>query len=264
MKALILAAGRGSRLHPYTQRMPKCLTELGGKTLIGRQIETLQKAGIKDILIATGFEANQLRLPGTRQILNPDWETTNMVETLFCAKTEFGDDLVVAYGDIIYESRILDALLRSPHDISIAVDLEWRSYWEHRFADPLSDAESLVLDDVGRIIEIGAPVTEINAIQAQYMGLMRFHKAGLVALANARQNFRHVHRNWMNNRPVEKAYMTDLLMEMILMGTDVHAVPVRGGWIEIDTVADYERTAAMFADGTIRRFFNPESTRRGP
>ena len=103
MRAVILAAGRGSRLQAYTERAPKCLAELGGMTLIGRQLATLRGAGITDIVIATGYRGEMLELPGTRRVHNPLWETTNMVETLFRAEAEFGDDVVVSYGDIADE-----------------------------------------------------------------------------------------------------------------------------------------------------------------
>ena len=174
MRALILAAGRGSRLHPYTDTTPKCMTEIAGIPLIERQITTLRACGITDIVIVTGYLADHLKLPGTRQIHNPRWMETNMVESLFCAVEEFTDDPIVSYSDIVYERRVLEALLGSQSNISVAVDTNWRAYWEFRFEDPLSDAESLRLDAEGRIIDIGLPVDNIDDIEAQYMGLMRF------------------------------------------------------------------------------------------
>ena len=214
-KAIILAAGRGSRLHSYTQDRPKCLAELGGQTLIERQLATLRNAGIHDIVIATGYRAEMLALPGTRQVHNPRWETTNMVESLFCAEAEFGRDLVVSYGDIIYEPRVLAALLDSPHEIAVAVDRNWRAYWEHRFEDPLGDAESLRINAEGCITDVGNEVANINDIQAQYMGLMRFKNGGVDALRAARAGLGTVSRPWMERRPLVGAYMTDLLMEMV-------------------------------------------------
>lgn len=259
MKALILAAGRGSRLRPYTKDMPKCLTELGGMTLIERQLRTLRAGGIDDIVLVTGFEGRQLVLPGTRRIHNARWQRTNMVESLFAAESEFDDDMIVSYGDIVYEPRILDAILASPHDTSVAVDRAWRAYWARRFDDPLSDAESLRTDGYGRIVDIGAPVDGLDAIDARYMGLLRFRGNGVEALRDARAQLGSRRRAWMNHRPVEQAYMTDLLMEMILMGTPVHAVPVDGGWLEVDTVADYEKLARDFETGDIVRFFDPDA-----
>ncbi|MEE9250006.1 MAG: phosphocholine cytidylyltransferase family protein [Alphaproteobacteria bacterium] len=257
MRAIILAAGRGRRLHPYTADRPKCLIELGGMTLIERQLTVLRGAGIDDIVIATGYRADMLELPDTRQVYNPHWETTNMVETLFCAEAAFGNDIIVTYGDIVFEPRVLAALLASTHEISVVVDRNWRAYWEHRFADPLSDAESLRLDDNGRITDIGNKVSDLEEIQAQYIGLMRYRGKGIDALRFVRAGLGSVHRPWMDERPLRKAYMTDLLMGMILTGHEVHAVEIEGGWLEIDTREDYEKARAMIADGTITCFFNP-------
>ena len=129
MKAIILAAGRGSRLKPYTKESPKCLTELGGMTLIERQLQTLRNQGIDDIIIITGYKSDQLKLPETRQIHNTSWANTNMVESLFCAEAEFGKDIIVCYSDIIYEPNVLSSLLMSTEDISVVVDRKWRAYW---------------------------------------------------------------------------------------------------------------------------------------
>ena len=259
MRALILAAGRGSRLHPYTDTVPKCLTEIAGITLIERQITTLRACGIKDIVIVTGYLADHLKLPDTHQIHNPRWMETNMVESLFCAVEEFTDDLIVSYSDIVYERRVLEALLRSQSNISVAVDKNWRAYWEFRFADPLSDAESLRLDVEGRITDIGLPVDDIDGIEAQYIGLMRFRGDGVDILTQTKQELGFRRRAWMDERPIEKAYMTDLLMEMVLTGVDVHAVPIAGGWLEIDTVKDYRDIAELYESGDISRFYDAQA-----
>ena len=260
MKALILAAGRGSRLNPFTENYPKCLTDLAGMTLIDRQIRTLRAAGISDIVIVTGYLAEMLALPGTRQCHNPDWAKTNMVESLFSAESEFGDDVIVSYGDIIYEPRVLGALLASTDDISVVVDSRWRAYWETRFKDPLSDAESLCFDEDGRITDIGNVVPDIDDIQAQYIGLMRFKGSGINILQRARADLGKISRPGMKKRTLANAYMTDLLMEIILTGETVRGVAVDSGWLEIDTVEDYESATAMISDGRIAQFFNPAST----
>jgi L-glutamine-phosphate cytidylyltransferase len=257
MKAIILAAGRGSRLHPYTAECPKCLTELGGQSLISRQLSVLRSAGIEDIIIVTGYRRDMLRLVGTREVHNERWESTNMVESLFCAKEEFGEDLIVSYSDIVYEERILQALLASDREVEVAVDHKWRDYWEWRFDDPLSDAESLRLDAEGRILDIGGEVRKIQEIEAQYMGLMRFRGGGVEQLKKARGHMQNADRAWKASRPVEKAYMTDLLMEMVLMGFEVWSVQIEGGWLEVDTVEDYERLSPLFEDGGIKRFYDP-------
>ena len=259
LTAILLAAGRGERLRPYTDDRPKCLVELGGMTLLERQLATLRGCGIEDIVIITGYRDDTLKSGGLRRAHNARWQTTNMVETLFCAEDTFGDDMIVAYTDIVYEPRILAALLDSADDCSVVVDRAWRTYWEHRYSDPLIDAESLQIDNDGRITEIGGPVADADEIDARYVGLMRFRGPGIGALKSTRAILGSVPRQWMEERPIVQAYMTDLLMEMILTGHAVHAVETEGGWLEIDTVDDYENARFMMTQGTLARFYDPSS-----
>ena len=255
-RAIILAAGRGSRLHPYTENAPKCQTVLNGKSLIDRQIDTLRGAGIDDIVLATGYLAEKLAHLDLRRIHNPDWANTNMVETLFNCDAEFGEDLLVCYSDIVYEPRVLTALLETSNELSVAVNTDWRAFWELRFENPLEDAESLRLGEDGRILDIGSPVERIEEIEGQFMGLMRFCGNGIERLRKAKKSLDHAERDWKQIRPARKAYMTDLLMELVLMGNSVFAEKVHGGWLEIDTVEDYEKIRIGFKDGSIRRFLD--------
>ena len=256
MKAIILAAGRGSRLAGYSEDRPKSLNTLSGVPIIERQIATLQNGGVDDITIVTGYRADQLILPGTAQVHNPDWQTTNMVESLFCAEVIFTDDLLICYADIVYEPKVLRAIQDSPHDVSVIVDRNWKAYWDWRFADPLSDAESLRLSANGQITDIGNKASTIDEIEAQYIGLIKISKVGLSALAQARRGVIENDRPWKQKRDVKQAYMTDVLMEMILLGLPVHGVRIDGGWLEFDTTEDYENAERLAAIGELAQFFD--------
>ncbi len=109
-------------------------------------------------------------------------------------------------------------------------------------------------------VPFGKPVTDLDEVEAQNIGLLRFRGKGVSALRAARASMAATRRPWRGKRSVANACMTHLLMEMILTGTDVHAMPVDGGWLEVDTVEDYQRYAAMIADGPITRYFNPSKT----
>ena len=104
-RALILAAGQGTRLRPLTDDKPKCLVPLVGQSLLGRQVDTLKQCGIDDIHIATGYRSDQLEALGFATTKNPRFDSTNMVETLFSALPFIRQtgDLVIAYGDIVYQ-----------------------------------------------------------------------------------------------------------------------------------------------------------------
>ena len=122
MRAIILAAGRGARLAPHTDERPKCLVELAGKTLLSRQLAVLAALGIEDIVLVGGYRADQLAAWPHSLVINQDFATTNMVHSLFRAQDALdgGDDVLIAYSDIVYEARVLRALLTAPGDITAA------------------------------------------------------------------------------------------------------------------------------------------------
>ncbi|MSV45647.1 MAG: NTP transferase domain-containing protein, partial [Actinobacteria bacterium] len=171
-RAIILAAGEGNRLRPHTEDRPKALVPLAGKPLLEWQLEVLGRVGVSDITIATGYRADQLESYGTRRVHNPRFDSTNMVVSLIAAREQLlsGDDLLIAYGDIIYQPNIVKALLADEADVSITIDLGWQSLWAMRMEDPLEDAETLRLDDDGNVIELGNPPKSLDEIEGQYMG----------------------------------------------------------------------------------------------
>lgn len=260
MKAVILAAGRGSRLHPYTAASPKCLTVFAGETLVERQIRLLHAAGINDVSIVSGYMGDMLAFSGVQRFVNVAWETTNMVESLMVALPHLGDDVLVLYGDIAYEPRVLAELLKSDNEATVAVNEAWRDLWEVRFENPLDDAESLRISDDGRITDIGNPVQDIETIAAQFMGMMRFRGQGLADLMEGYRALRQEDRDWKHKRSAQNAYMTDLLMEFVLADRPLTAVKIDGGWIEIDTVQDYQVLSAMQADGRLKDIYDAGAT----
>ncbi|HWO26746.1 MAG TPA: phosphocholine cytidylyltransferase family protein [Kofleriaceae bacterium] len=155
--ALILAAGRGSRLRPHTDHVPKCLVELAGQSLLARQWQALRHAGIDDIHVITGYRAADIEALGYPTVHNPSFATTNMVATLFCARERMADtaDLLIVYGDLVFEPRIVRALLAEDAPLSTTIDRSWHRYWSLRMEDPLADAETLRLSADGHIMELG-------------------------------------------------------------------------------------------------------------
>ena len=115
MKVIILAAGQGTRLRPLTDDRPKCMVEVNGKSIIERQLAVMHNCGIKDedITIVAGYRGDvlQQKFQDTKMdiIINEDYETTNMVCSLMCASElmESQDDILISYGDIIYEETVL-------------------------------------------------------------------------------------------------------------------------------------------------------------
>ena len=107
MKAIILAAGQGTRLRPLTNDRPKCMVKFNDKPIINYIIETMHSVGISNIHIVTGYKSEILKAhlaneKGITFHLNKEYDTTNMLYSLWCAKDELNDDVIISYSDIIY------------------------------------------------------------------------------------------------------------------------------------------------------------------
>ena len=238
-KVILLVAGEGKRLRPYTLDRPKCMVEIDGISLIDRQLAVLKAEGLDDIVIVGGYKSEMLKRDNVRLKLNSRYYETNMVWTLFSAEEELDNldrDVIVSYGDIVYSREILQALLKSTTDIAVIIDKEWESYWRARNENPLDDAETLKIRRDGTISEIGQKPKSLSEIEGQYMGLMKFSVKGIKQIKEIFHTA--VESGELLGKSVESSYMTDLLQVAINSGRSVTAVPVCNSWIEVDTVKD--------------------------
>lgn len=229
MKAIILAAGRGSRMGTLTDEKPKCLLEVYGKPLIEHQIEALTKAGIKEVALVTGYKSKLLNHYGDFHFHNPKWAETNMVYSLLCAKEWLEtSDCIVSYADIYYQSQIVRDLIDCHDDIAIAYDPNWLDLWSKRFENPLDDAETFKIDLNNYLLEIGQTPKTVEEIQGQYMGLFKLKKKffmnQLVGIA----------------RIINHCSMTLLLSNFLKHKINIKGVSNMNLWFEIDQMTDLE------------------------
>lgn len=250
MKVIILAAGQGTRLRPLTDYCPKCMVEVNGKSMIERQLEIMYHCGIRqeDITVICGYCSDVLqkkfRNTALRFVVNKEYESTNMVYSLMCARDfmEKEDDIIISYGDIIYEEDVFRKILQAGDDISVIVDDGWYGYWKLRCENPLDDAETLKFDNENFLLEIGQKTTRLEDVQSQYIGLMRFRNAGVKALLDvsheARVRSSHGKKLWRTRRNYSEMYMTDLLQGLIDEQYKLRAVHISRGWFEIDDCRD--------------------------
>ena len=251
MKAIILAAGEGRRLRPLTEDKPKCLVQLGEKPILDWQIETMHNCGVEDIVVVKGYQADKIARKDIKHYVNYDYGTTNMVMTLWCAKDELDDEVIISYGDIVYNEEVLRSIITAPYEISVVADLNWQKYWQKRFADPLKDAEAFKMDTQGKISVIGQVPEKISDIDAGYIGLIKFKGKGIDIFKQSFLQAQSANNAWGSQRPFEKAYMTDMLQGLVNEGQDVYAVKIKGGWLEIDSKDDYSLAKKLFVDGKV-------------
>lgn len=230
MKAIILAAGRGSRLGPLTNDVPKCMVPLAGRPLLAWQIDALRHAGVTQIVIVGGYHAEIIAPYADTLLRNEHWAETNMVVSLTVADPVLSRGAaLVCYSDIVYHPDHIARLAASTAPIAITYDSAWLSLWQDRFADPASDAENFECRG-SDLIEIGGRARNIATTKGQYMGLLKIAPTGWTWIKEL--------LGTMTPPEIAKLDMTSLLSRLLAAGRPIAAVPVAGRWCEVDNADD--------------------------
>ena len=227
-----------------------------GQPLIYKQLDALKLAGVTEITIVGGYHAEHLKLLNIQIIINHRFAETNMVYSLFCAESSMkpGEDLIISYGDIVFEPKILKALQKSNAPISVVIDKSWLELWSERMDDPLSDAETLKLSDDNKIVEIGKKSNNYADIQGQFIGLIKVKANKIKSFKEA---WHSIDKNILFDKEKhENIYMTNFIQYLINIGWDVRAIPIERGWLEIDTVEDLNHYERMEIEGRLIDFFD--------
>ena len=256
MRLIILAAGEGKRLRPYTNEIPKCMVELAGQSLLSHQLSSIKKCNIpiEDIALVGGYKMEALEKFNLRNFRNPQYLSTNMVATLFCAR-EFmmqDEDLIISYGDIIYEEKVLKALLSGDDEICIAADKDWERLWRLRMSNPLDDAETFIMDDNLYIKELGKNPISFSQVQAQYMGLIKVRGDMVSRFIDIYDQIDRTAK--FDGQNFDNMYMTSFIQHFICLNWQVKAKLVMNGWLEVDTVSDLERYDQMAKDDSLASY----------
>lgn len=241
MKAIILAAGRGSRMGEKTAELPKCMLELFGKPLLSHCILALEAAGFAraEIGVVTGYRSEKIVEPGVRLFHNADWETTNMFCSLTMAREWLqSEPCLVSYSDIYYHPDAVRALREDTHDLAITSYTGYWELWQSRFQNPLEDLETFRISE-GFLAEIGARPQTRAQVEGQYMGLLRFTPKSWEAVERViRQPL---------PKPLEKLDMTTLLQQLLHAGEQIRVIPTDRLWLECDNQNDVETYARQFS-----------------
>ncbi|WP_437619646.1 NTP transferase domain-containing protein [Sorangium sp. So ce1151] len=256
MKAVIIGAGRGSRLRHLTEELPKTLVPILGRPMLDSILDALAAGGFRrsDVVFVCGYKAEVIRAayPDLTYVENRDWEQNNILLSLLCAREHLGGGFVSTYADIVYRPEIVADLVRSPHDITLACDTDWRRRYVNRSQHPETDAEKLRADAAGRVVEISRRIPSESAT-GEFIGVMKLSARGaarfLSAFDAARAAFSE-RPEFREGRSFQRAYLIDLLQHMLESGADLHKVDTHGGYMEIDTLEDASLSDAWWRGAT--------------
>ena len=239
MRAIILVAGRGSRLPKKLSNNPKSFLKISNKTIIEKLIKNFNENGISDIALVTGYKKDKFNKFFLKKFHNKKWKETNMVYSLYQADkwlTKY--KCIVSYGDIFYEKKAVKNLILDKNLISVSYDPSWKKLWKMRFKNPLDDAETFKINKKKNIIEIGKKTKNYSNIQGQYMGLMKFEPRGWkIFKKSLKKNF---------NNKFQKLYLTDILQKLIEEKILIRGIKFTGKWAEVDSKRDYSVMKKIF------------------
>jgi choline kinase len=244
MKAIVIGAGRGSRLQHQTDHIPKTLVEVVGRPMLDHILDALAQAGFarKDVVFVCGYAEDVLRkrYPELCFVRNAEWEHNNILASLLCARAELQDGFISTYADIVYEPGIVQRLLRAKEDIVLGCDTAWRRRYQGRSQHPETDAEKLTADG-RRVTSLSRRIPSEQA-SGEFIGVMKLTAAGARELCSAfdRAKQRYAGQVFREGRSFEGAYLIDLLAQMLEAGTPMYREDTPGGYMEIDTLEDLE------------------------
>lgn len=228
MKAIILAAGKGTRLNGVDLK-PKCLFEVGGRTLLDRQIAALTDARIDEIVLVLGFEAERIRRfcpPNVSFVINSRFEETSSLYSLWLAKEHLTDGFVVLNCDVFFHPELLTRLLTAPADDALLIDLV------DKRNNQLGDEEMKVKLSEGRVVDIRKDMNPADA-DGENVGMVKFSREGARRLIEE--------MDALLSRGAERDWAPRAFREFALRHP-LHAITTDNyPWIEIDFPEDYRR-----------------------
>ncbi len=247
-KALIIAAGLGSRLKKHTENLPKCMLDFGGKTLLQRQLDAYKKNHIKNISLIRGYKKEKINYKGIKYFENPDYRNNNILNSIFYGEDVINGSIIISYSDILFNSTVVKRTLDSDHDISVVVDIDWRGYYVGRKDHPISEAENVIFNSNNEVEKIGKINTGNEEVHGEFIGMIKLSNRGCAIFKEHFHRLKKIYWNkpFQRAKTFQKAYLTDFIQELVDIGIKVHCVIIESGWKEIDTVEDYKKALVGF------------------
>ncbi|MBI5377161.1 MAG: NTP transferase domain-containing protein [Thaumarchaeota archaeon] len=246
MKIIVIAAGSGKRLGEDTKDLPKYLIKVNGKTIMEHQIDVFKKIDYERFIVITGPHKEKFTLNNVTYVEDKNYPQHDILGSLMEAREYITGDVLISYSDIIFDHSILSKVMESKADIGIAIDLDWEKAYEGRIEHPRTEAENVSFDN-NNILKIKKNISN-QGKTGEFLGLMKLSAKGSDIFVKKFLEMEKSHVGHFQDAPsLQKAYLTDMIQELIDSKIDVKPIIVSGKWCEIDTRQDLERACRMFS-----------------
>ena len=241
--AIILAAGASPELGELTEDRPKCMLDIKGRSLLSRQVESLNAAGVRDISVVLGWKKEAVNLPSLRvyEVENGGGEVMSLMQ----AAPELKRATLVVYGDILFDPDLVVRLLQTDGDVILVVDRAESNSRKNldlvRTTNNVDGRQRFLHGNrTDAVTRIGVDLEDGNG---EWIGMMLLSEAGA-------RELKRVYEKIASGDPirgvkVREAALTDLLQALIDDGISVRCIETYKGWMEIDTFEDYRRAWAQ-------------------
>lgn len=219
-----MAAGKGTRLYPLTESIPKCLIQISDKTtILDRQIDILLKNNIDDILVVAGYKFNliekHLRVKNVKIVYNDKFEIFDTLYSIHCAKKYIKNDFIVLYGDLVFDEEVIISLLKNTHDGNLVIDTRIRR----------PDSHSVLIEN-SQIKSINLINKKLNG---QFIGISKFQKTYVDLFKNILESF-------SDNDDLEGEFVR-IIESFVENNILIHALTInQGSWINVNDLQKLE------------------------
>jgi len=245
MQAIILSAGRGSRLLPLTTDTPKCLLPIGLTTVLGLQLDTLFKAGVEKATVITGFNAHKVNAeidgrqtgPKVKTLFNPFYQVADNLASCWMARKSMKKDFLLINGDTLFSPNVINTVLSAP-GAPIAVTIDQKAHYD-------GDDMKVSLDG-NKLTAIGKTLLR-HQTQGESIGMLRFMGEGT-------EMFRDRLQALMRTPEGTESWFLKAIDGLAKSGTEIGTINIKGStWAELDTPEDYEICRQLFGSSEMAR-----------
>ena len=246
MNVIFIAAGSGSRLGDLTEKQPKPLVPINGKSILERQISILKKNGIDDISVVVGPNKDKFNLKNIKLVHDVDHNDHDQLGSLMVVAEKINDETLILFADIVFDEIILQQMLNTKCDIGIAIDLDWEKSYEERMDNPKADADKVLLSE-GKITKLSKEIQfENNKLKVgEFLGIIKLSNRGCKIFKKNCEEF--YKKNDSNREFLKQAKVLHILQEINLNKEIITPIPIEGKWCEIDTPNDLAYAEKLFS-----------------